>query len=64
MLADDDKTSLGFKCVCVSVCVFLNKIITRSPGPRGDFNMMIRESPGTNPLYHFQKEEENIRMKV
>ena len=40
------------------------KVYEKVPGQQVDFNMMIRESPGTNPLYHFQKEEENIRMKV
>ena len=40
------------------------KVYVKVPGQRVDFNMMIKESPGTNPLYHFQKEEENIRMKV
>ena len=34
------------------------------PGRKVDFYQMVEKSPGSNPMYHFQKAEEKIRRKV
>ena len=40
------------------------QLYEKLPGRKIDFFQTVEKSPGTNPLYHFQKTEEKIRQKV